>query len=104
MARGGVRPGAGRPKGAANLKTREIADLAAEAGITPLEVMLHAMRMYVNAENWNAAAMIAKDAAPYMHPKLSSIEHGGGEKPIQMENEFRIVIVDPRSDIEDIAE
>ena len=42
--RGGRRPGAGRPVGSKNQRTAEIARAAAEAGITPIEVMLGAMR------------------------------------------------------------
>jgi len=39
--------------------------------------MLRAMNEHVSAEHWDMAAAIAKDAAPYIHPKLSSIEHSG---------------------------
>src|SRR5512143_3677152 len=75
--RGGKRPGAGRPIGSKNQRTQEIARAAAEAGITPIEVMLGAMR-----ELWaegtpqakREAAEIAKDAAPYIHPRLASID------------------------------
>ncbi len=77
MARGGNRSGAGRKAGSANKKTREVADAAVRDGLTPLEVMLQAMRQHVSNEKWDAAASIAKDAAPYMHPKLSAIEHSG---------------------------
>ncbi len=69
---GGHRNGAGRPKGATAKKTREIAEQAAAEGITPLEVMINAMRYYVEAGERDKAASIAKDAAPYMHPRLSS--------------------------------
>jgi len=95
--RGGARPGSGRKKGAATKKTREIADKAAEEGITPLEVMLRAMREFVEKAEamtpddvemidkkvvtrlslLSAAAEVAKDAAPYMHPRLAAIEHTG---------------------------
>ena len=44
MARGGLRQGAGRPKGAATVKTREIADAAIESGLTPLDYLLSVMR------------------------------------------------------------
>lgn len=76
---GGARPGAGRPKGAANRRTREIADKAAAEGITPLEVMLKAMMEHYDAKEYTAAAAIAKDAAPYIHPRLASVEqkHSG---------------------------
>jgi hypothetical protein len=74
MPRGGARPGSGRKPGTANRKTREIADKAAAEGITPLEVMLEVMRdLYAEGEKV-AAAAIAKDAAPYIHAKLSQIE------------------------------
>jgi len=75
--RGGRRPGAGRPVGSKNQKTQEIARAAAESGITPIEVMLGTMR-----ELWalgtpdakREAVEIAKDAAPYIHPRLASID------------------------------
>jgi hypothetical protein len=74
VARGGKRPGAGRKPGAATAKTREIADRATQEGVTPLEVMLGAMRELWDAGNKQDAATIAKDAAPYMHPRLSSVD------------------------------
>jgi len=72
--RGGARKGAGRKPGSATKKTREIADRAASAGITPLEVMIETMLMLRKAGEHEKAAMIAKDAAPYVHPRLSSID------------------------------
>lgn len=42
--RGGARPGAGRPAGSKNQRSADTARQAAEAGITPIEVMLNAMR------------------------------------------------------------
>lgn len=90
--RGGARPNAGRKKGAATAKTRAIADKAAAEGITPLEVMLKTMSALMErAEALQAnqdpdddtnplklmiqAADVAKDAAPYMHPRLAAIDH-----------------------------
>ena len=72
--RGGARKGAGRKPGSTTKKTREIADKAASAGITPLEVMLETMHMLRNAGEHEKASQIAKDAAPYVHPRLSSID------------------------------
>lgn len=88
MARGGARPGAGRPKGAATRKTAEIANQAAEQGITPLEVMLASMRALWDEATDDAGAVIdpakakeatavAKDAAPYIHPRLQAVNHSG---------------------------
>jgi hypothetical protein len=97
MPRGGKRNGAGRKPGAATKKTRKIADRAIAEGITPLEVMLQAMRDCAGEGHWERAAAIAKDCAPYVHPKLSSIEHSGKDgAPVQFERIER-VIVDPRN-------
>ncbi len=77
MARGGARLGAGRKKGSLTAKTRVVAEKAAATGLTPLEVMVKAMRRHAKANRWDEAASIAKDAAPYMHPKLSAVAHTG---------------------------
>lgn len=87
MARGGSRSGAGRKRGAASKKTRELADKAAAEGITPLEVMLKAMTSHFQAERLDEAAAIAKDAAPYCHPRLQAIEMSGKDgKPIEIDS------------------
>lgn len=83
MARGGKRAGAGRPVGAATQKTREVAKKASAEGITPLEYMLSVMRN----EEADAAHRndMAKAAAPYVHPRLSNVEHKGeGGGPIKV--------------------
>lgn len=82
--RGGPRKGAGRPRGAATQRSRQVADRESKSGITPLEVMLKAMRAHVEKDDLDAAASIAKDAAPYMHAKLASVQHSGPKGgPIQ---------------------
>ena len=88
--RGGARKGAGRKPGSATKRTREIADKAAAEGTTPLEVMLKAMSAFATEADrvgksdtethlklLVAAAGVAKDAAPYVHPRLQAIEHTG---------------------------
>ena len=116
--KGGVRPGAGRKEGSLTKRTREIAEVAAAQGITPLEVMMSTMmELYKEASNCsreinkhydhgdnvsehddghdaminenrikllNMAATIARHAAPYVHPRLSAIEHTGKDgAPLQ---------------------
>jgi hypothetical protein len=104
--RGGARKGAGRKPGTATKKTRAIADQAAREGLTPLEVMLDAMTALHKRANalpdvdeadmggrkidrlglLVAAAAVAKDAAPYMHPRLQAIQHTGANgAPLQYE-------------------
>jgi hypothetical protein len=46
-------------------------------GITPLEVLLNAMRHFDKAGDLEKAAFFAKDAAPYMHPRLATVAVGG---------------------------
>jgi hypothetical protein len=72
MPKGGKRQGAGRKVGSKTKKTREIAMRAAAGGITPLEFMLGIMRD--ENEAIEVRIDMAKAAAPYVHPKLSSIE------------------------------
>lgn len=74
MPRGGARPGAGRKRGSVTRKTAEIARRAAASGMTPLEVMLAAMRDAFKKKDMIKAAGFAKDAAPYVHPRLSAVE------------------------------
>lgn len=76
----GSKPGerrGGRKAGTANKRTREIADRAAAEGILPLDVMLSNMRRYFTAEQWAEAQDCAKDAAPYIHPRLANVEATG---------------------------
>jgi hypothetical protein len=79
---GGRREGAGRKTGSPTKRRREIIDEAAKDGITPLEVQLRTMRalwdeankgMTLDFEKATAACAIAKDAAPYLHPRLSNV-------------------------------
>lgn len=96
---GGARPGAGRPKGAITERAQTILSKAALEGISPLEVLLNDMRLYYNlgenkmaeasmteagkkqANAFRAASALkdiarscARDAAPYVHPKLASLQ------------------------------
>jgi hypothetical protein len=116
--KGGARAGAGRKEGSLTKRTREIAEIAAAKGISPLEVMMNTMmELYKEANNCsgvssrhhdhgdrvnehddghdtmitenrikllNMAATIARHAAPYVHPRLSAIEHTGKDgAPLQ---------------------
>jgi hypothetical protein len=74
---GGRRPGAGRKKGSATRRTRKtnaLAQKAAREGPQPLQVMLDAMRDHFARGELDAAAEIAKAAAPYCHPKLAAVQ------------------------------
>jgi hypothetical protein len=102
--KGGARPGAGRKTGSLTKRTRQIAEAVVTQGITPLEVMMKVMhQLYEEAGNvqegglgdkaladeariklLNMAATVGRHAAPYVHPRLSAIEHTGKDgAPLQ---------------------
>ncbi len=70
-----------------NAKRKPPARAAARAAVperkSPLEVMLLAMEAHVAAGELDKAADRAKDAAPYFHPRLSTVQATGkgGEAP-----------------------
>lgn len=98
MRHGGARPGAGRKRGSGNKKRSAglIARVHAD-GFTPLDVMLKTMKAFwqmaqnsdgtIDREKAQAAATIAKDAAPYVHPRLASMDQ-------KLSGEMRIGSID----------
>jgi hypothetical protein len=61
--------------------------------------MLKAMNECAAKEDWAGAAAFAKDAAPYMHPKLQSVMHtGDAEKPIVTDSTIRVEFVSADDD------
>ncbi|RIY00201.1 hypothetical protein D3218_13015 [Aureimonas flava] len=82
MGRGGKRAGAGRRKGAQNKATAQRERDVAKGGDTPLDYMLKVMRNpRADGERRDRMAVAA---APYVHPKLASMQHTGPKGgPIQ---------------------
>lgn len=68
--RGGKRNGAGRKAGSQTKRTQEIIAQASANGITPLEFMLSVLQDASKPFDQRYSA--ARDAAPYMHPRLAS--------------------------------
>jgi hypothetical protein len=60
--------------------------------LTPLDIMLRAMREHFAAGRLEAAVAIAKEAAPYVHGKLSASGQGAGSSLVRLE------WVDPSAD------
>ncbi|PWE52895.1 hypothetical protein DEM27_28670 [Metarhizobium album] len=73
--RGGKREGAGRPEGSPNKATAARQQEIADSGMTPLDYLLSVMRDPDEGQDTRLEA--AKAAAPYVHPKLASIQHAG---------------------------
>lgn len=61
----------GRTKGVPNKASAAKAKAVADSGLTPLDYLLDVMR---NGSDLAVRLDAAKAAAPYVHPKLSSIE------------------------------
>lgn len=64
----------GRKKSAIKAATEALVQKALDEGTTPLQVMLEAMRQAYQEGGAQAAVPFAKEAAPYVHPKLSNID------------------------------
>ena len=85
---GTFRPGnksrGGRKKGSKNKRSKFFAERAAARGVQPIDVMLRTMRTLVKCADARGldetdklkflerAAIVAKDAAPYLHPRLQT--------------------------------
>ena len=70
MARGGARPGSGRPKGQRNRPKIHQVVVPDSSGILPIEWMLAVLRD-PEAEQ-SRRDMMAREAAPYVHARLSA--------------------------------
>ena len=89
--RGGNRPGAGRPKGVPNKANAERQAAIVASGLAPLDYLLSVLRDESAEPQVRMEA--AKSAAPYVHPRLASIEHGGKDgSPIELK-EIKIRLV-----------
>jgi hypothetical protein len=91
MPRGGKREGAGRKRNVPNKVSAHRTKMAEATGVMPAEVMLDAMRFHyglaqierdkghaadvsVLKSELSAAQAFARDAAPYYHPKLATLQ------------------------------
>jgi hypothetical protein len=83
MAQGGKRVGAGRKPGTRNKRTEEQVAAVEASGLMPLDYMLTVMRN--ESEDALRRLDAAKSAAPYVHARLSSIEHKGDvDNPVEI--------------------
>jgi hypothetical protein len=109
MEHGGNRPGAGRRKGAHNKASAQREKLISQSGATPIDVMIGVMRYHFNiAEHellrkkpnknevktaFARAIDAAHKAAPFVHPRLSAIDHSAKLDPSRLtEHELATVV------------
>jgi hypothetical protein len=86
----------GRAKGSTNKATAAKEAAIAASGLTPLEFMLSALRD--EGKDFLTRFEAAKHAAPYVHPKLASVDNtlkGPDGGPVRHEIEMHIV--DPKA-------
>ncbi len=65
----------GRKRGSLTVRTQELLAEAVNKGITPLEFLLNVMRD--EAADFKDRFEAAVHAAPYMHPRLATMQHTG---------------------------
>ncbi len=71
--KGGKRPGAGRRLGSQNIVSQELREQILREGPSPLEYLVEVMRDVTQDTSIRMDA--AKAVAPFIHPKLQSVEH-----------------------------
>ena len=92
MPRGGRREGAGRPTGSVSkrgvrISKQVLANLELNSRTNPLEYLLGVMQDDRQKTSIRMQAAIA--AAPYVHPKLASVElKGNQEQPLQVKSDI----------------
>jgi hypothetical protein len=100
----GSRPGerrGGRQRGTPNKKTAERYAEMAASGEMPLEYMLRVMRD--ETADRERRDEMAKSAAPYLHPRLASVESKSTERRSVLDytqDELVAIIADQRTDRE----
>ena len=97
MPAGGARPGAGRPPGVPSKTLGGKEAAVAKTGVTPLSYMLEVMRN--PEESASRRDEMAKAAAQYVHPRLSSVDYADVNAPIDIAAiDARIIeLLGPRS-------
>ena len=99
----------GRQRGVRNKKTAEVIEQAAAGGVMPIDVMLENMRYAHDMMQRTAvgealkyrmmAEECAKDAAPYLHSRLTATEVSGSDQgPIVHEIIVKYVKADQAGD------
>lgn len=82
---GGTRVGAGRKVGSKTLIHKRALKLLEFGGKrTPLEVMLSHMWRLEDEGDFKGACALAREAAPYCHSKLQSIDNLHEHEPVQI--------------------
>lgn len=71
---GGARPGAGRPKGTTNKRTRALSDKLVNTGLCPAEALVRIAQQAEESGNLPLAVDAWKAVLPYVHAKPKAIE------------------------------
>lgn len=93
MSHGGPRKGSGRKAGSPNKATQKQRDEIAASGLTPLAYLLSVLRNEGETEERRMDA--AKSAAPYVHPRLASVDMTS-----KNDNTLRVISDQPQTEDE----
>ncbi len=93
--RGGSRVGSGRKKGRQNVITQALRERLMAEGISPLEFLLETMRDPDLAFTIRMDA--ARTAAPFLHPKLATIQHTATDEEEARPQMIEVVFVEPEA-------
>lgn len=116
MPKGGKRDGAGRKVGTPNKASQERQKEVQESGATPLDALIRKMRFHLDVADrliadaagagmvdadalskaMDKASEAARDAAPYVHPRLASTQVKGDPSSPLFPSRIEVVIVDPQ--------
>lgn len=89
----------GRPKGSRNRRTQAVLDAAEAGGISPLEFLLQVMRD--GRRKFDVRFEAAKAAAPFVHPKLSSVQARVEDDRLPPVSAIELVVVRPGDLVDD---
>lgn len=90
----GIKTG-GRKKGTPNKDKECIRDKIEGMGVYPLEMIAEIAKTYHDLGDYDRAIVAAKELAPYMYPKLKTIEHTGGTDDT-LDAKFTTININPK--------
>jgi hypothetical protein len=90
--KGHAKYGGGRAPGTPNKINKEIRNKVALTGKTPLDVMIEVMRSYADEGNRDKASSVAQMAAPYIHPRLTTVDVGNKDG-VSFKGEQTVIIL-----------
>jgi hypothetical protein len=74
MSRGGLRPGAGRPAGSKNQRSRSVEERIERSGVDPIDALLEIGQEARDSGDLGLAVNVYKEVARYLYPSKKSVD------------------------------